>query len=127
MGPAARPLAERVVLVVDDEDLVCHLAARILADAGFHALEAHSGAEAIALLSTLHGRVQLVVSDIVMPGMTGAELAEHVARRYPGTPVLLMSGFGKLTPDYSGQFLPKPFTVDALLGAVGGLVPFPQA
>ena len=61
MCPAARPLSERVVLVVDDEDLVRHLAARIPADAGFRVLEAHSGAEAVALLSTLDGTVQLVV------------------------------------------------------------------
>jgi DNA-binding NtrC family response regulator len=123
MGAAARPLPERVVLVVDDEDAVCHLTTRILADAGFCVLEAHSAGEALTLLSTLNGRVQLVVSDIAMPGMTGTELATLMAGQYPGTPVLLMSGHGGPAADYPGPFLPKPFTADALLNAVGRLLP----
>lgn len=86
MGAAARPLPERVVLVVDDEEVLCHLTARILADAGFRVLEAHSGTEAVALLSTLNGSVQLVVSDIAMPGMTGTELAALMAGQNPQTP-----------------------------------------
>lgn len=65
------------------------------------------------------GEIWLVSSDRPMEQVP--------ARRYPGTPVLLMSGLGKLTPDYSGPFLPKPFTVDALLDAVGGLVLLPKA
>jgi CheY-like chemotaxis protein len=85
MGAAARPLSERVVLVVDDEEAVCHLTARMLAHAGFRVLEAHGGTEAVALLSTLNGTVQLVVSDISMPRMTGMELAALMAGQYPQT------------------------------------------
>jgi two-component system, response regulator PdtaR len=126
MGAAARPLSERVVLVVDDEDLVCHLTACILADAGFRVLEAHCGEEAVALLSTLDGTVDLVVSDISMPGMSGEALAVAIAERWPRTPVLLMSGQGGPAAEYPGLFLPKPFTADSLLDAVGGLVPLPK-
>lgn len=122
MGAAAQPLSERVVLVVDDEPVVCHLVARMLVDAGFHALEAHSGTEAVALLATLNGTVQLVVSDVAMPGMTGIELAERIARDWPSTPVLLTSGQGRPAAGYAGAFLPKPFTPDHLLDAVSGLV-----
>ena len=53
MGTAARSLPERVVLVVDDEDMVCRYTARVLAEAGFRVLEAHSAAEAVSLLSAL--------------------------------------------------------------------------
>ena len=122
MESAARRLSERVVLVVDDEDAVCRLVSRMLAEAGFHVLEAHSGADALALLSTLDGRVQLVLSDIAMPGMTGTELAAIMAGQYPQTPLILMSGQGEPTADYPGPFLPKPFSPDALLDAVGHLV-----
>ena len=109
--------------MVDDEDAVCRLVSRMLAEAGFHVLEAHSGADALALLSTLNGRVQLVLSDIAMPGMTGTQLAATIAGQYPQTPVILMSGQGEPSPDHPGPFLPKPFTPDALLDAVGHLVP----
>jgi DNA-binding NtrC family response regulator len=68
-------------------------------------------------------RVQLVLSDIAMPGMSGTQLADIVSSRYPLTPVLLMSGQGGPASDYPCPFLPKPFTADALLNAVGRLLP----
>ncbi|HET8836455.1 MAG TPA: response regulator [Gemmatimonadales bacterium] len=111
------------MLVVDDEDAVCRLVCRMLAEAGFHVVEAHSGNEALALLSTLNGRVQLVLSDIAMPGMTGTQLAAILASRYPQTPVILMSGQGEPPADCPDHFLPKPFTPEALLDAVGHLMP----
>ncbi len=122
MGSAARSLPERVVLVVDDEDVVCRFTARVLVEAGCRVLEAHSGAEAVSLLSALDGAVQLVVSDIAMPEMTGVELSALMAHRWSAVPVLLVSGQGGPAPDYPGPFLPKPFTPDALLKAVTGLV-----
>jgi DNA-binding NtrC family response regulator len=122
MDAAARPLHERVVLVVDDEEAVCHLTARILTDAGFRVVEARNGSEAVALLATLNGTVQLVVSDNSMPEMTGVELAGVMASRWPTTPVLLISGEGGPPADYRGRFLPKPFSPDALLEAASGLL-----
>ncbi len=126
MGTAARPLPEPVVLVVDDDDQVCRLLARILTDAGFRVLEAHSGAEAVAWLATLDGTVQLVVSDICMPEMSGIQLADVVPREWPNTPVVLMSGQGGPGAGYNGVFLAKPFIPDHLLDVVGGLVPLPK-
>ena len=125
MGTAARPLSERVVLVVDDEDLVRLLTARILTDAGFHVLQAPGGPEALTLLSALGGAVHLLVSDIAMPEMTGLELSAAVRRDWPAVPVLLVSGHGALATGYQGPFLPKPFTVEGLLGAVSELLPPP--
>ncbi len=106
--------------------MVCRLTARILTDAGFRVVEARNGSEAVALLSTLNGSVQLVVSDIAMPGMTGVELAAVMARQWSNTPVVLVSGQGGPGTGYLGKFLPKPFTVHALLDVVGELVPVPK-
>lgn len=127
MRASGRPPAERVVLVVDDEEALCHLTSRFLAEAGFRVVEAHTASEALALLSTLNGSVQLVVSDIAMPGMTGLELAATVATLWPELPVLLVSGQGGPPQSYEGRFLPKPFTAEALLEAVGALVSFQQS
>jgi|SRR5690349_3407693 len=123
---AIRPLPEQVVLVVDDDAAVCILTARILAEAGFHVLEAHSAPSAIAMLASLSGSVQLVVSDLVMPEMTGDQLAATMAERWPTTPILLMSGHGGPPKGYSGPFLPKPFPPELLLDAVAGLVSVPK-
>lgn len=123
MGSAAQSLSERVVLVVDDELVACRVTARVLVDAGFRVVEVHSSLEAVALLSTLEEKVQFVVSDIVMPGMTGLELAAMIADRWPAVPVLLISGQGGPPSDYTGAFLPKPFTWDVLLDAVARLLP----
>ena len=122
-GPS---LPERVVLVVDDELMACRIAARVLVDAGFRVVEVHSAFEALALLSTLAGKVELVVSDIAMPGMTGLELGILMAERCPAVPLLLISGQGGPPAGYPGAFLAKPFTWDVLLDAVGALVPLPK-
>ena len=126
MGSAAQSLPERVVLVVDDEEVACRITARVLADAGFRVVEAHRAAEALALLSTLNGTVELVVSDIAMPEMTGLELAAYIADHYTAIPILLISGQGGPPSGYPGAFVAKPFTWDVLLDAVGGLVPLPK-
>jgi DNA-binding NtrC family response regulator len=118
MGSAARSLPERVVLVVDDEELVCRMTSRMLADAGFRVLWAHRGDAALALLASMDGAVHLVVSDIAMPGMTGLELAAVIADRWPTLPVLLISGYGGPPSGSPFAFLPKPFTCDVLLNAV---------
>jgi CheY-like chemotaxis protein len=123
MGTAARSRPEPVIVVVDDEPMVCRLTARMLAEAGYRVLEAHGAAEALALLATLSGSVQLVVSDIAMPQMTGLELAAVIADRWAAVPILLVSGHGAPEPVYAGPFLPKPFTPAALLDAVARLLP----
>jgi two-component system, response regulator PdtaR len=123
MGTGARPLPERVVLVVDDEEQVRRLAARVLTEAGLRVLEAQDGQDAVSLLAALGPTViGLVVSDIAMPRMNGTELATVIASRWPAMPVLLVSGQGRPLHGYPGPFLPKPFTPDGLLEAVSGLL-----
>lgn len=121
--PAPPAQSYAVVLVVDDEDLVRRLVARALSDAGYTVMEARSGAEAMAVLSADPGRIQLVVSDIAMPEMTGLELAAVVTERWPTIPLLLVSGQSRPPNDYRGTFLPKPFAPDSLVAAVVSLLP----
>ena len=124
MAAPAERSPRGVVLVVDDEEQVRRMTARILYDAGFHVLEAHDGEEAMTLLATLGPNVVwLVVSDIEMPRMTGEELAKIMAARWPTVPVLLISGQGSPHADYQGSFLPKPFTPTELVVAVRALLP----
>lgn len=105
------------VLVVDDEEPVRRLIARMLAETGCRVMEAESGRAALALLAGPVA-VGLVVSDIAMPGITGEALAARIGERWPAVPILLMSGQAGPHPSFSGVFLPKPFTRDALLAAV---------
>jgi DNA-binding NtrC family response regulator len=126
MGTAARPLSDRVALVVEDQAEVRHMVARILADAGFSVAEAESAPDAIAQISLRRGRVQLVVTDVAMPGISGDALAATVSEHWPGTPVLLISGAPRRGGKYDYPFLQKPFTPDALLAAVSRLVSLPK-
>jgi CheY-like chemotaxis protein len=123
MGTPARRLTERVALVVDDEELVCRITARMLMEAGLRVLEAHDGEEALALLEKLGPTtVGLVVSDVAMPHMSGVELAKAIGQRWPAIPVLLVSGQAGPDRDYPGAFLGKPFTPEALIASVEELL-----
>lgn len=110
-----RPPGGYTVLVVDDEEAVRSLARRMLTWTGYQALEASHGREAIATIEQHAGAIHLVLTDIKMPGMNGRELGRHVEQRWPGKPILYMSGFasevftgGLLEP--GAPFLSKPFT-----------------
>jgi DNA-binding NtrC family response regulator len=122
MGSPAQRLPERVVLVVDDEDLVRRMTTRALTDAGFRVVEAHDGEEAATLLATLGtNAVGLIVSDMRMPRMNGLELSALVSQRWPTVPLILMSGQGGLPTGYSGPFCAKPFTPETLVAVVTAL------
>jgi CheY-like chemotaxis protein/two-component sensor histidine kinase len=112
------------VLVVEDEDPVRRLTCRILAGSGYECLEASGGEEALRLFDQHRDRVALLLSDVVMPGMSGQELAERIAGDGSGPRVLFMSGYTDQTvlphegPDGRGALLHKPFTAEALLRSV---------
>ncbi|HZN96636.1 MAG TPA: response regulator [Gemmatimonadales bacterium] len=113
---------ERVILVVEDEKSVRRITARILTDAGFRVLEAPGGAEALTLLTQLGPQVVwLVVSDIVMPGISGRELAATIAQKWPAIQVLLHSAYAESPEGFTGGFLRKPFTPETLIATVGAL------
>jgi CheY-like chemotaxis protein len=95
------------VLLVDDEALARASTATILADLGFRVTEAASGEQALALLDS-GTQVDLLITDHLMPGMTGAELATAFSQRRPGIPVLVITGYADVIP--AGlPHLSKPF------------------
>jgi nitrogen-specific signal transduction histidine kinase/ActR/RegA family two-component response regulator len=118
------PAGAASVLVVEDEPRVRGIARRALEGAGYRVLEAESGPEALELLRRPGAKVALVLTDVVLPGMNGPELACRVAELAPGTPVVLTSGYpdgeigrrGLLAP--GAAFLSKPFTPEALVTLV---------
>jgi CheY-like chemotaxis protein len=123
-----RPPGGYTVLVVDDEEAVRHLACRMLTWTGYQALAASHGREAIATMEQHAAAIHLVLTDIKMPGMNGRELGRHVEQRWPGKPILYMSGFasevfqGGLL-ETGAPFLSKPFTQDDLTRKIRGLLP----
>lgn len=104
--------ARKVVLVVDDEPLVRMNAVDMFEDMGFDVLEASDG---LAALKILEGRadVSLLFSDCRMPGMTGPELAEVAAVRWPDLRIVLVSGYVNIKP-VSWPLLPKPYDARSL-------------
>lgn len=112
--------ARATVLVVDDEEMVRRLAARILATLGYRVLEARSGQEAVRLLRRGAHRINGVVTDVAMPGIGGRELGETIARCWPQIRVLYMSGFAAMRMVNQGEldpnqpFIQKPFTSEQL-------------
>ncbi len=111
------PMASCRVLVVDDERPVVDLAARVLGAAGFEVLSASSAGQALTLI---RGKkpVDLVVSDVVMPGMQGPQLVEEIQRAWPSTRAVLMSGYADVDLPPQFPFLRKPFTPQDLILAV---------
>ncbi len=111
------------IIVVDDDAAVRRIASRILAEEGFHVLEASDGDEAIQLAERHGPEVGLVVTDIVMPRLNGIELLERLSRIQPSVPVVLMSGYtsnelmGRALVAPCG-ILRKPFAPEALIGEV---------
>lgn len=124
MAGVEQPLSRECVLVVDDEPSVRSLVKTILSKAGFAVVEAEGGLEAWSLLKEEpDGKVDLVVTDILMDGMDGVALTELCLRRFPQVLVLLMSGYVDTTTvnlESNGRwlFLSKPFTPQALLRAI---------
>ena len=108
----------RKVLVIDDETELADLTAILLNASGLEAVTAYSAPDAIQLLAT-DSDIDAVVSDIVMPGMTGLQLADTIREMYPQIKVVLTSGFtlpGNLTGrERPYLFLNKPYRIEALL------------
>jgi CheY-like chemotaxis protein len=120
-SPARLPYIPRrgVVLLAEDEDAVRWLGRRILETDGWTVLEAGDGEEALSIVEGHPGRLDLVVTDLNMPKVTGRELAEVLSIFRPGLPVLGITGFlSAVNHDRRLPILPKPFTAGTLLQAV---------
>jgi PAS domain S-box-containing protein len=124
MAAPVRPRAGETVLVVEDEAPVRAIMKRALEDAGYRVLEAGLASQAIEFLTSHSGPISLVLTDVVMPGASGPELADRIKRLAPSIPVVFTSGYpdgeivrrGLLEP--GALFLQKPFTPTALVRAV---------
>jgi two-component system, cell cycle sensor histidine kinase and response regulator CckA len=108
------------ILVVDDEDGVREVARRILASGGYEVVAAPSGEEALALIADEGGDVDLLLTDVIMPRMSGKELAERLVSLKDGVKILYMSGYTDrlIGLDEVDALVEKPFNRDGLLGAV---------
>ncbi|MBL9076906.1 MAG: response regulator [Planctomycetes bacterium] len=127
--PAAEPptaTGTATILLVEDEPLVRELVHRSLARAGHHVLVADDGEAALQLVRQHQGRIDLLITDVVMPGLGGRDLAARLGAERPGLPVLFVSGFTGDETDLelggSSQLLPKPFSVPQLMAAVHDLL-----
>ena len=115
------------ILVVDDEPGVRKLLARILRTRGYTVHEAQDGASALAFLEGSAGTIQLVVSDIVMPGMSGTKLADEIHSRWPTLKLMFVSGYPQDAALQSGAaagvpVLGKPFTPARIASMVRDLL-----
>jgi CheY-like chemotaxis protein len=108
-----------VVAVVDDNPAVRQLVAGILRMHGYHVLEARCGTDALDVIEQNDRQIDLLLTDIDMPGMDGLSLSRQIRERRPDTRVVFMSG-GAMHAGINGEpFLSKPFALGELLATVG--------
>ena len=107
------------ILLVDDESAVRHLCAKALTRAGYHVHQACNGPEALRLFDEYGDTIDLLLTDMKMPHMTGSELARHLLLRRETLKLLCVSGFpDSADPEPVMDFLYKPFSRDELLGKI---------
>jgi two-component system cell cycle sensor histidine kinase/response regulator CckA len=118
------PVGTETVLLTEDEQDVREIARQFLESGGYKVLEAKGGADAIRLAREYKDEIHLLVTDMVMPGMTGQELAVKLQREHPGLCVVFMSGYSEhaatemADADPNVRLLSKPFSRFAFLRAV---------
>ena len=124
--PGSRPQQEgtETILVAEDEEIVRNLICMVLKAKGYNLLEARNGEEALHLLQTYPGSIDLLVTDIIMPQLGGRELVTQLSHIYPRAKVLCMSGYTdrafqqhNLIP-HCQVFLQKPFTPSTLVSKI---------
>jgi two-component system, cell cycle sensor histidine kinase and response regulator CckA len=121
---AAAPGGSETILLVEDEAGVRDFAALVLQGYGYEVLTAEDGNAAVHVMETHMGKIDLLMTDVVMPGISGRQLAEKLQAHYPGLKVLFLSGYtddsvvrhGVLQADVA--FLQKPFTPNSLAQTV---------
>jgi CheY-like chemotaxis protein len=112
------------VLVVEDDANLRRLVVHMLSNGGFETLATGTAAEGLCLVHEHQGALALAILDIVMPGMSGLDLASELAREYPSLPILYISGYvGSLAADALARRTPdrvllKPFTEQTLVDRV---------
>jgi len=129
-APAAEPRVEtpsapgsgETILLVEDEDLVREMAATVLRLHGYVVIEAATGAEALARWDEIGGRVDLLLTDLLMPGgVSGDELVRRLREKRPGLRAIVSSGYSGAVEGLKIEgieFVPKPYTLETLMRAV---------
>lgn len=110
-----------VILLVEDDILVRFVTADVLREAGFDVLEAVNGSEALALIRTGHP-LDLVITDLRMPGMDGIELTSSVKLLRANLPVMILSSHLDDRPHLADTFFAKPYQIDELVAVVNRLI-----
>lgn len=112
------------ILIVEDEDAVRMFSSRAMQNKGYKVLEADSAEVALGIIEEHQGKIDLIVTDVMMPGMTGPDMAKEVLKKYPDIKIIFMSGYGEdAFLDSFGEarefyFLAKPFTLNKLASKV---------
>src|SRR3954471_24474226 len=117
----------QTILVVDDEAVARRFLERALTQAGFGVLLANDGEEALQLLRSNRRKIDLIVTDLVMPGMGGHAFALEVATLPSPPPVLYISAYESPQGEVAKRFRQKPFKPEQLVEAVRGLLPAKRA
>lgn len=116
-------------MVVDDTPMILKVVVAILADANFNVLQARDGEEAIKVAADHIGKIDLLLSDVQMPSMTGPQLGEALRRLRPDLHVMLMSGLAGgslLVLNYGWAFIEKPFLSAKLLEMINVVLHSPN-
>ena len=125
--------APRLVLVVDDEPVVLTVTSRMLTSAGYGVIQALSAREALRVLELGDPRIDLVITDVVMPETDGRALGRLIGEQHPAVPVLYMSAypaedvFHRGSPGAGLPFLRKPFSLEQLLNAIASTLDCPTS
>jgi CheY-like chemotaxis protein len=118
----------RIILVVEDDPKVLDLTCRILAQAGYGILCAENGESALSLFDEHSDSIDLVLTDIIMPGISGKDLRDQILERRPDVPILFSSGYGiaeigaKVTLEGAIEIIHKPYDGDTLLHRIEELI-----
>ncbi len=111
-----------VILVADDDETVRRLVCTIVGSAGHRWYAAGNGLEAVALFRSNRDSIDLVITDMVMPVMNGAQAVARIRETRPDVPVICMTGFSEEATPPGVHLLRKPFTPKALLDLIGRLL-----
>ena len=118
----------RIILVVEDDPKVLDLTCRILAQAGYGILCAENGERALSLFDEHSDSIDLVLTDIIMPGISGKDLRDRILERRSDVPILFSSGYGiadidaKVTLEGAIEIIHKPYDADTLLHRIEELI-----
>jgi CheY-like chemotaxis protein len=120
--PEVNRTAKRVLLVEDNAEIGV-FARGLLEDLGHSATLASNGEDALAMLVKSHANFDLVFSDVVMPGMSGIELGQHIRKLYPNLRVVLTSGYSQVLAEqgrHGFELVQKPYSIDSLAAVLDG-------